>query len=114
MRAEGHGQAEFIFVAPRGGNIDSATFYRDAFKPLVRRAGIRDVRFHDFRHTHCSLLLGKKNGMNPLTIARRMGHTDPAEMTLKVYTHAAPASQGDAARSLDQLFKRLKLEHPPT
>ncbi len=112
MKQEGNGAAVFIFVARRGGNIDAASFYRSYFKPLLRRAGIRNVRFHDFRHTHCTLLLSKKGGANPFVVAKRMGHTDPAEMTLKVYTHVAPTIQGDAARAYDRLFKRLKIKHP--
>ena len=37
-----------------------------SFKPLLRRAGLPDIRFHDLRHTCATLMLAV--GINPKVV----------------------------------------------
>jgi integrase len=52
------------------------------FKPLVARAGLRPIRFHDLRHTAARLML--EGGLLPHEVGRILGHSDPST-TLRLY-----------------------------
>jgi len=62
------------------------------FKPLLKRAGLPQVRFHDLRHTCATLLLSKN--VNPKVVSEMLGHASIA-ITLDTYSHVMP-SMGDA------------------
>lgn len=63
----------------------------------AKKAGVKVIRIHDFRHSHASLLAN--NGINIQEIARRLGHSN-IEMTLNTYSHLYPREQ---ERALDVL-----------
>ena len=72
---------------------------------MTHKVGIKEIKFHDLRHTHATLLL--KQGVNPKIISERLGHTD-ISMTLSVYSHVLPNMQEEAVKtsvkvSLDNL-----------
>ena len=60
-----------------------------------------DVTFHALRHTHASQLISQ--GLDVLTISRRLGHSSPA-ITLAVYGHLFANSDDRAAKVLDAAF----------
>ena len=64
-----------------------------SWKPLLRNAGLPDVRFHDLRHTCASLLL--ESGVHVKIVSELLGHASIA-ITLDTYSHVLP-SMGDAA-----------------
>jgi integrase len=76
-----------------------------AWIKLVRRIGLKGIRFHDLRHTHASLML--KQGVHPKIVQERLGHAS-IQLTLDTYSHVAPGLQEAAAKSFDDvvLFKR--------
>ena len=107
MVEEGYGDAGYVFVGRRfGGPIGNANFHRYYFKPLLKRAGLPDIRFHDLRHTSCTLSFSG-SPINPMVIARRLGHTDAAKMTLRVYTHVGTVDQIDLVRRWNRYLRRL-------
>lgn len=55
-----------------------------AFRRVLKTAEIGQVRFHDLRHTHATLLIN--HGMDPKTVSSRIGHED-IRLTLNQYTH---------------------------
>ncbi len=67
-----------------------------AFYRAVRRAGIKDFRFHDLRHTFASYLA--MSGANMRTIQELLGHKD-MRMTLR-YSHLSPAHLKEAVNNL--------------
>ena len=67
---------------------------------LVRRCGLRGIRFHDARHTHASLLL--KQGVHPKIVQERLGHGS-IQITLDTYSHVAPGLQQAAANKFDDI-----------
>ncbi len=73
---------------------------RRSFKPLLRRAGLPDVRFHDLLHTAATLLLSKN--INPKVVSEILGHATVA-ITLDVYSHVLPTMQVSAAAMEDVL-----------
>lgn len=62
-------------------------------------ANVRQIRIHDFRHTHISMLLSKK--INVKAICERVGHKDVAT-TLNIYTHILEKDN-------NKLIKKLSL-----
>jgi integrase len=100
MAAECHG-ADWVFCAGEGGPLRKSNVRRRSFLPLVRKAGVPVIRFHDLRHTAATLLLAQ--GVHPKIVQERLGHSQIA-MTLDTYSHVLPSMQRDAADKLDALF----------
>ncbi|MER3401403.1 MAG: site-specific integrase [Thermoflexus sp.] len=101
MLAEGH-PGPWVFCDTRGGPIRRNNIIRRWFKPLVRRAGLPDIRFHDLRHTAATLLL--RLGVHPKVVQERLGHSQIG-VTLDTYSHVLPSMQKEAARKLDAIFR---------
>lgn len=70
--------------------------FRKKFIRAIHNAGIKEIKFHDLRHTHATILL--KQGVNPKIISERLGHTD-ISMTLSVYSHVLPNMQEEAVKN---------------
>jgi len=79
-----------------------------AWIKLVRRTGIKPIRFHDARHSHASLML--KQGTHPKIVQERLGHAS-IQVTLDTYSHVAPGLQEAAAARFDQAFTGRYNEH---
>jgi integrase len=56
---------------------------------------------HDLRHTHAALLL--RNGVPVKVVSERLGHAK-AMITLGVYAHVTPGTQGEAAAKFGVLL----------
>jgi integrase len=69
------------------------------FKPLLRRAGLPQIRFHDLRHTCATLLLGRN--VNPKVVSEMLGHATIA-ITLDTYSHVLPTMQESAAKAIEE------------
>ena len=67
-------------------------YLRAILKDRAAKAGVKDIRVHDIRHSHASLLIDL--GANPVLVAERLGHESPA-VTLKTYAHLFPHKQTD-------------------
>ncbi len=76
-----------------------------AFRRLVKRLGLGHVRLHDLRHTMASLYL--EQGVNPKTVAERLGHASVA-ITLELYSHCLPGVQEAAAAQFDAAMESAK------
>ena len=72
-----------------------------SFRPLLTRAGLPRIRFHDLRHTAATLLLGR--GVHPKIVSEMLGHSQ-ASITLDVYSHVTPTMHEEAARTFDALL----------
>ena len=68
------------------------------FKPLLKRAELPQIRFHDLRHT-CATLLLLKN-VNPKIVSETLGHSSIA-ITLDTYSHVLPNMQNEAASAME-------------
>jgi integrase len=74
-----------------------------SFHPLLAKANLPRVRFHDLRHTAASLLLDQ--GIHPKIVSEMLGHS-AVGITLDLYSHVTPSMQHQAADALDALFGR--------
>ncbi len=68
---------------------------------MVKKVGIKGVRFHDLRHTHASLLL--REGVNLKVVSERLGHSS-IQITADLHSHVAPPIQREAAVKLSEKF----------
>ena len=71
---------------------------RRSFKPLVKRAGLPEMKLHDLRHTRATLLLSR--GVHPKFVQELLGHASIA-MTLNRYRHWIPSMGDQTARAME-------------
>jgi integrase len=90
-----------VFASEVGTPIDAQNLVNRSFKPLLRRAGLPNIRFHDLRHTCATLLLVK--GVHPKFVQNLLGHKS-IKMTLDLYSHWIPDMGDHAAGAMDDLF----------
>ena len=88
-----------VFPNTIGGYADYTNLTPRHFKPLLRRAGLPDVRFHDLRHTCATLLLTK--GVHPKIVSEMLGHSS-VSITLDVYSHVIPGLGNAAALAMEE------------
>jgi len=99
--AEGNAASQWVFCDENGGPLRRQNVQRRSFKPLLKSAGLPEIRFHDLRHTSATLLLSQ--GVHPKVVQERLGHAQ-ISITLDTYSHVLPGMQEDAASRLDNLF----------
>lgn len=91
---------DLVFAGPHGGFLGVSDLGR-RYRRVLARAGLRQVRFHDLRHTAATLLLGQ--GVHPKIVSEMLGHSTVA-ITLDLYSHVTPSMQRQAARTMDELL----------
>ena len=101
LRAETWEDLDLVFSNRRGNPIDKANLLRGSFWPLLERAGLPHMRFHDLRHSCASLLLAE--GVHPKVVQEMLGHSS-ISVTLDIYSHVLPSMQADAAEKMDRLL----------
>ena len=76
-----------------------------SLKKCAAKAGLKQIRVHDLRHSHASHLIYL--GVPITTISRRLGHKSP-EITLNVYSHMYSDSGKQAADLLSEVINGKK------
>jgi integrase len=87
-----------IFATRVGTPINPENLVNRSFKPLLERASLPEIRFHDLRHTCATLLLGR--GVHPKLVQELLGHATIA-MTLDTYSHYMPSMGDQAAGAME-------------
>ena len=95
----------FVFTTPIGTPQDASNLRRMSFQPLLERAGVPKIRFHDLRHTCATVLLAQ--GVHPKVVQEQLGHSQ-ISLTLDTYSHVLPALQQEAANEMDKMFGKKK------
>lgn len=94
----------WVFTTPEGTALDGDNVRHRGFYRLLQAANLRQIRFHDLRHTFASLLI--QNG-EPLTyVKEQMGHSS-IQVTVDVYGHLVPSANRAAVDKLDALPARI-------
>lgn len=65
-----------------------------------KQAKVKQIRIHDFRHSHASILIARGNSI--VRVARRLGHSDIA-MTLNTYSHLLPDDEDDLIEDINSI-----------
>ncbi len=89
---------DLVFPNTIGRPVDDSHLRRREFQPLLKRAGLPRIRFHDLRHTAATLLL--RQGVNPKIVSEMLGHAS-VSITLDLYSHVLPDMQQVAAEAMD-------------
>lgn len=91
-----------IFTSRLGTPLHRSNMLQRSFYPLLKRAGLPKIRFHDLRHTAATLLF--EQGVNSKVVQERLGHSQ-ISMTLDIYSHVLPTMQQEAANKLGAILE---------
>jgi integrase len=87
----------WVFLSPQGQRWDERNLRRSFYRCLDK-AGIRQVRFHDLRHTYASLMA--EAGAPPKYVQKQLGHSS-FQVTMDVYSHLFPDGSREWVTKLD-------------
>lgn len=104
-------EGAFVFQASNGEPLRRQNFYQRDFHPLLERAKLPRIHFHDLRHTAATQLASI--GTPVVVVAALLGHVDPV-VTLRTYQYAFEGAAGDAAQRLgDHLSTSRRARRAP-
>jgi integrase len=86
-----------VFASESGSLINPSNLRQRSFAPLLKRADLPQITFHDLRHT-CASLLFQKN-IHPKFVQELLGHASVA-ITLDTYSHMLPGMGSEAAEAI--------------
>lgn len=93
-----------VFASPEGNPIHTMEVNRNNFKRDAKRAGIPAIKYHQLRHTFCSLLAA--NGVEITLTQYYMGHKDSA-ITTGIYTHLMDITKRKGSQIADKLHATI-------
>jgi integrase len=105
------GAGDLIFGNCTGNPIDATNMLAREFRPALERASLRQIRFHDLRHTYAALQTA--SGENFKFIQHQMGHAS-ITTTMDLYGHLLPEASEGAGERLDALVFSKKVIQFPT
>ena len=91
-----------IIFPNKKGNYNRLSNVSDRLKVALKNIGLRDIRVHDLRHTHASLLFASGSSMKE--VQERLGHSD-IKTTMNIYTHV---TKDDRNESLEKFVNYLE------
>ena len=90
-----------VFTTRTGGPVEAQNVVNRHFKPLLERAGLPPIRFHDLRHSCLSLLAQRGEPIRDLQALA--GHATAA-FTLQRYTHHYDAAARRTADTMGDIL----------
>ena len=87
-----------VFRSTTGTPLNRHNLVRRSFKPLLEKAGLPGIRFHDLRHTCATILLSK--GKHPKYVQALLGHATVA-ITLDTYSHVLPGMDDGLCEAIE-------------
>ncbi len=90
---------DLVFANRTGAPLDVGNLTNYSFRPLLERAELPRIRFHDLRHTCATLLLSRN--VNPKIVQEMLGHANISE-TMDTYSHVLPSMQETAVSAMEE------------
>lgn len=87
------------------GNLIRPDYVTETFLKLLKKKKLKQIRFHDLRHTCASILL--KNGANMKEIQAWLGHSN-YNTTANLYAHLDTSSINDVGKVITNVFSTKK------
>ena len=106
---DGYIDQGLVFTTQVGTPINPSNLRQRSLAPLLERAGLPHIRFHDLRHTCATLLLGR--GVHPKFVQELMGHATIA-ITLDTYSHIMPSMGNQTARAMEDALSPIDSAPP--
>jgi integrase len=100
--ASGWQDYRLVFVSGKGTPLDAQNIVNRHFKPLLRRAGLPNIRWHDLRHSCFTILLAR--GTHPKYVQHLAGHAS-IQLTLDRYSHWMPSMGKHTASAMDEALE---------
>ncbi len=91
---------DYIFCDEFGNPLDPKLLPRN-FKSILKKAGLREIKYHSLRHTYATRLF--EAGVPIKTVQALLGHSD-ISTTMNIYTHVMPEQKSIAAERINNLF----------
>lgn len=92
---------DLVICTQHGKPINPRNF-RKFFYETTKRIGLPQIRVHDLRHTHATMLIGQN--VNVKLISSRRGHSSIKTM-LDIYSHVLPSMDKSISDELDKIIK---------
>src|SRR4051812_45590437 len=97
---EGWGEVPpWVFINRVGTMLNRDNFRHRVWVKLLEKAGLRQIRIHDLRHTFASLLI--QQGESLAYVKEQMGHHS-IRVTVDTYGHLVPGGNKAAVNRLDE------------
>ena len=96
-----HSDKNLVFPNQNGNYLDGRNLKKRKFIPILRKVGVNTIRWHDLRHTYCSMLISQN--VNLKYIQKQMGHGS-IQVTMDIYGHLMSESTQQGINALDALF----------
>jgi integrase len=94
---------DLIFASTIGTPLEASNIMNRSFKPLLKRADLPEIRFHDLRHTAATLLLSR--GVHPKLVQELLGHATITQ-TMDTYSHVLPSMGDQTANAMESALSR--------
>lgn len=85
------------------GELMKPSYVTQHFSDLLKKLGMRHIRFHDLRHTFASILIG--NEVPLINVSNFLGHSD-ISTTANIYAHLDKAGKQVGADVITDIFKK--------
>lgn len=92
---------EWVFSTRVGTSLSTHNLHNRSWKPLLKKAGLPDIRFHELRHTCATQLLTK--GVHPKIVQEMLGNSS-ITITLDLYSHVLPDMQEKAVKAMNDIL----------
>jgi integrase len=100
-RGDDYQDQGLIFPSRKGTPMNARNLTSRSFKPILKRAGLPDIRLHDLRHTCATLMLWE--GVHVKLVQELLGHAT-ISITLDTYSHLLPGMGDEAAGAMERIF----------
>lgn len=96
---------DLVFCTEVGTSLNQSNVRNRSFYPILEKANLRRIRFHDLRHTCATLLLSQ--GVHPRIVQEQLGHSRSGT-TLDIYSHVTPPMMNEVADRMDTILGQRK------
>lgn len=93
---------DLVFPNNVGRPVEAGNMLHRSFGPLLERAGLPRIRFHDLRHSTATLLMSR--GVHPKVVSEMLGHSQ-ITITIDLYSHVLPTMQREAAAVMEDILQ---------
>lgn len=93
---------DLVFPNSVGRPVEAGNMLHRSFGPLLDRAGLPRIRFHDLRHSAATLLMSR--GIHPKVVSEMLGHSQ-ITITMDLYSHVLPTMQREAATVMEDILQ---------